>query len=270
MQIQMTEVQGKDMRLDDSDTAHHSVHTPSGPQGATSEPIRVVIAERHWLVRKGLVSVVEKIPMCGSVSEATTGAQTIDIVQRLRPHLLLVSLAIAEPDCTEVITRLRQMPDAPKILVLSQAGAEASAREALRAGCDGFIDKEHSGEALEEAMREVLAGRPYLDPRVSRRLLMSADDSAERTDALLNVLTKRERSVFIHIADGHTNRSAGEALHISAKTVEKHRALVMQKLKLRSAIDLRMLALDLGLIERPSYDTAAVRATLHRGVRASF
>lgn len=251
----MSEDQGTDMRLDDIEMTHKPFNTVAGLQRVASEPIRVVIAEPQWLVRKGLVAVVEKIDVCESIGEAATGDQAIEAVRRLRPTLLLLSLGIAEPGCTEVIKALRQMPDTPKILVLSQPRAEASAREALRAGCDGFIDKEQSGEALELAMHEVVAGRPFLDPQVSRRLLMNADEGADRGDALLDVLTKRERSVFIHIADGHTNRSAGEALHISAKTVEKHRALVMQKLKLRSALDLRMLALDLGLIERPTYDT---------------
>ncbi len=255
------------MRLDESEMTHQSFTSGATLHVEASDSIRIVIAEPQWLVRKGLVAVVEKIEACQSIGEAGTGTQAIEEVRRLRPTLLLLSLGIAEPSCTEVIKELRQMPDAPKILVLSQSRAEASAREALRAGCDGFIDKEQSGEALEQAMHEVLAGRPFLDPQVSRRLLMNADESADRGDALLDVLTKRERSVFIHIADGHTNRSAGEALHISAKTVEKHRALVMQKLKLRSALDLRMLALDLGLIERPSFDTGAHNAAGHRVAR---
>jgi DNA-binding NarL/FixJ family response regulator len=229
---------------------------------------RIVIAEAQWLVRKGLASVIEKIDMCEAIGEAATGAQTIDAVRQLRPTLVLLSLGIAHPSCTEVIKQLRLLPDAPKILVLSQPRAEASAREALRAGCDGFIDTERSGEALEQAMSEVIAGRPFLDPQVSRRLLMNADQGVDRGDAVLEVLTKRERSVFVHIADGHTNRSAGEALHISAKTVEKHRALVMQKLKLRSALDLRMLALDLGLVERPCYDGVAHPDAAQRGARA--
>jgi DNA-binding NarL/FixJ family response regulator len=105
------------------------------------------------------------------------------------------------------------------------------------------------------AIQEVIAGRPFLDPQVSRRLLLGHDDVQDRGHDALAILTQRERSVFVRIAEGHTNRSAGEALHISAKTVEKHRALVMQKLKLRSAVDLRLLAVDLGLIERPSHDS---------------
>lgn len=260
----MSEDQGTDMRLDDIEMTHQSFSAPVALQAEATAPTGIVIAEPQWLVRKGLVAVVEKIDACESIGEAATGAQAIEAVLRLHPTLLLLSLGIAEPGCTEVIKALRQMSDAPKILVLSQPCAEASAREALRAGCDGFIDKEQSGEALEQAMHEVLAGRPFLDPLVSRRLLMNADEGVDRGDSLLDVLTKRERSVFIHIAGGHTNRSAGEALHISAKTVEKHRALVMQKLKLRSALDLRMLALDLGLIERPTFDVGVHNAVGHR------
>lgn len=215
----------------------------------------VLVAEPHWLVRKGLVAVVEKIAGCRVVGEADTGDQALDGVQQWQPDLLLLSLGIAQPHATEVVLRLRERGATPRVLVLSQHRTEAAALDALRAGCDGFIDSERSGAALELAIREVAAGRLFLDPQVSRRLLLGADNTDPRGHDALSVLTQRERTVFAHIAAGHTNRSAGAALHISAKTVEKHRALVMQKLKLRSALDLRMLALDLGLIERPSYDS---------------
>ena len=216
-------------------------------------PHQVVVADPHWLVRKGLVAVVEDIASCEVVGEASTGEEALAAVQRLGPALVLLSLSISEPGCTEVIRQLRETVGSPRLLVLSQHRGEAGARDALRAGCDGFIDKEHGSEALELAIQEVLAGRPFLDPQVSRRLLLGEEEvQADRSPNALSVLTQRERSVFVRIAEGHTNRSAGEALHISAKTVEKHRALVMQKLKLRSAVDLRLLAVDLGLIERPS------------------
>jgi DNA-binding NarL/FixJ family response regulator len=259
------------MRLDHSPMPEPLFNLPAVRPAVTAETVRIVIAEPQWLVRKGLAAVVEGIDTCRTIGEAATGAQALEAVRTLRPSLLLLSLGIAGPDCTAVIKQLRLLPDAPKILVLSQPRAEASAREALRAGCDGFIDKEQSGEALELAIGEVIAGRPFLDPQVSRRLLMSEDAGSERGDAILDVLTKRERAVFIHIADGHTNRTAGQALHISAKTVEKHRALVMQKLKLRSALDLRMLALDLGLVERPNYDAggaAGLSGAGHAGARS--
>lgn len=228
-----------------------------GAAGSASRPHQVVIAEPQWLVRKGLLSVVDQIAACHVVGEAGTGAEALAAVAQLRPTLVLLSLSIADPGCTEVIKQLRERGGSPKVLVLSQHRAEAGARDALRAGCDGFIDKEHGGEALERAILEVLAGRPFLDAQVSRRLLLGHDDAPDRGHDALAVLTQRERAVFVRIAEGHTNRSAGEVLHISSKTVEKHRALVMQKLKLRSAVDLRLLAVDLGLIERPSHDGLA-------------
>lgn len=218
---------------------------------------RVVVAEPQWLARKGLVAVIGQFKSCIVIGEATTGTGAIAEVQQLQPSLLLLSLGITGPGCIEVVKRLLRKPGPPKVLVLSHHRAEASARDALRAGCDGFIDGEDSGEALEHAIQEVMAGRPFLDPQVSRRLLLEADAVARQADGVLAALTQRERAVFVHIAAGHTNRSAGAALNISAKTVEKHRALVMHKLKLGSAFDLRMLAVDLGLIGRASLDGQA-------------
>lgn len=244
------------MNLQETSTLNHQteIHAAMSAAATPSVARSVIVAEPQWLVRKGLIAVIDKIPACRVIGEAGTGLELLRAADSLRPTLVLLSLAITDPGCTEVIKQLRAGHDAPKVLVLSQHRAEAGARDALRAGCDGFIDKEHGGEALELAIQEVIAGRPFLDPQVSRRLLLGHDDVPDRGHDALAVLTQRERSVFVRIAEGHTNRSAGEALHISAKTVEKHRALVMQKLKLRSAVDLRLLAVDLGLIERPSHD----------------
>lgn len=213
----------------------------------------VLVAEPHWLVRQGLVAVIDRIDGCRVVGEAGTGAQALAVAHRLQPGLVLLSLDIAEPGCVDVVTQLRQRSAAPKVLVLSQPDAEASARDALRAGCDGFIDMQQCGESLAQAVHEVLAGRPFFDPQLARRLLLGVDEPAAGSHDVLAVLTQRERAVFVHIAAGHTNRSAGTALHISEKTVEKHRALVMQKLALRSAVELRMLAGELRTRERQTH-----------------
>ena len=229
--------------------------TSLGAPTCQGEPARtdvqnVLVAEPHWLVRQGLVAVIDKIDGCRVVAEAGTGAQALAAAQQLQPGLVLLGLGIAEPGCVDVVTNLRQHGAAPKVLVLSQPDAEASARDALRAGCDGFIDMQQGGESLAQAIHEVLAGRPFFDPQLARRLLLGVDEPAAGSHDVLAVLTQRERAVFVHIAAGHTNRSAGAALHISEKTVEKHRALVMQKLALRSAVELRMLAGDLRSRER--------------------
>lgn len=230
-------------------------HDPSSGKDCDMAPAPqgIVIADTQWLVRIGLASVIDKISGCQVAGMAGSGAEAIRAVQMLQPSLLLLSVGIAGPGCMEVIRSVREMAPSLKVLVLSQPGSELDARAALRAGCHGFIDRDHNGETLERAIREVIAGRTFLDPEVSRRLLLATEEPAAAPTELAT-LTQRERAVFIHIASGHTNRSAGKALHISPKTVEKHRALVMRKLKLRSAVDLRFLAVDLGLIARPSQE----------------
>lgn len=234
------------------DRADLGASTCPGDPGLTGVR-HVLVAEPHWLVRQGLVAVLDKIDGCRVVGEAGTGAQALAAAHQLQPNLVLLSLGITEPGCVDVVTQLRQRGAAPKVLVLSQPDAEASARDALRAGCDGFIDMQHGGESLAQAIHEVLAGRPFFDPQLARRLLLGVDESAAGGHDVLAVLTQRERAVFVHIAAGHTNRSAGAALHISEKTVEKHRALVMQKLGLHSAVELRMLAGELRSREREAH-----------------
>ena len=111
---------------------------------------------------------------------------------------------------------------------------------------------------LGRAIAEVLAGRTYADPEISRRLLLTPEsDGHDRAEAALRALSPRERAVFRLIAQGHTNRSAGERPNLSHKTVEKHRATAMSKLRLKTAVDLRLLAVELGIVQR---DTPAAPA----------
>lgn len=240
------------------DTQRSLEQTAGKDRDFAPAPQGIVVADTQWLVRIGLASVIDKIAGCQVAGMADSGAEAIRLAQTLKPSLLLLGVGISAPGCMDVIRSVRESVPSLKVLVLSQPGAELDARAALRAGCNGFIDRDHNGETLERAIREVIAGGTFLDPEVSRKLLLATEEPAAAPTELAT-LTQRERAVFIHIASGHTNRSAGKALHISPKTVEKHRALVMRKLNLRSAVDLRFLAVDLGLIARPTHDQAQAR-----------
>jgi DNA-binding NarL/FixJ family response regulator len=137
--------------------------------------------------------------------------------------------------------------------MLTAFKTEDYVREALRAGADGYVLKDATLDELLMALRSVARGKNYLSPDVSAHVVNSFlhPQTNGAKWSRLESLTRRERSILQLIAEGRTNRSAAEFLSLSPKTVEKHRANLMQKLGLRSAVELTLVALELGLIERP-------------------
>jgi DNA-binding NarL/FixJ family response regulator len=207
---------------------------------------RVLVAESHWLVRRGLCATLQQVDGFELVGEAANLAQVLALAHDLAPELVLVDMDLAGGGGVAALRALKGQHSALKVLLLSEQGNESTARDALRAGCDGFARKDHCESELLEALGCVQRGVIYIDAELSRQLVMAdyrrePDDDAQP----LARLTQRERDVFRLIASGHTNRSAGEQMQLSAKTVEKYRATVMRKLGLRNALELQLKARDL-------------------------
>ncbi|MBS0437233.1 MAG: response regulator transcription factor [Proteobacteria bacterium] len=213
----------------------------------------VIVADAHLFTCKGIAALVGELGPHQVVATAHDGRHTAQLAQELQPDLLVISADLDGIACLDAIATIKRRRPTQKVLVLCEAETAGSARETLRLGCEGFLRKNTSREELARAVAEVLAGRRYADPDISRRLLLAAEgDGHDRAEAALHALSQRERAVFRLIALGHTNRSAGEALHLSHKTVEKHRATAMRKLRLKTAVDLRLLAVELGIVRRDS------------------
>lgn len=212
----------------------------------------LLIAEPHLLMRKGLAALCGELGPYTVADAVGNGQDAVRRTHELAPSLLVVAADIAEPGLDGVVSAVKRRRAAQRILVVADDEDVGSARDALRAGCEGFVRKQSGPQQFAAALAEVLAGRSYVDHEVARRMLLDDPQSADPAEAALAPLSRRERSVFQLIAQGHTNRTAGDTLKISPKTVEKHRALVMQKLKLRSALDLRLLAMELRVVDRPA------------------
>jgi DNA-binding NarL/FixJ family response regulator len=139
------------------------------------------------------------------------------------------------------------------VVLLTSQRAEDYVRAALKAGIDGYVLKDASLEELQMALHSVAGGKKYLSPDVSGSLVESflhPETVNEKQQG--DILTNRERGVLQLIAEGRTNKSAADILCVSAKTVEKYRSNLMQKLGLRNATELAMAAMALGLVERPA------------------
>lgn len=213
---------------------------------------RIVIAEDHTIMREGLKALLSTEPTFEIVGDARDGRETVDLVRRLEPDLLLLDLSMPLLHGLEAIKEIRRGAHGTRILVLTVHKDEEFILAAFKAGADGYILKEASHAELEMALESVLAGKRYISPAISH-LVLDAYLEAARTlkkESSWETLTGREREILKLIAEGHTNKQISDMLCISVRTVETHRANLMKKLDVHSVAALTALAVERGLISR--------------------
>jgi len=209
----------------------------------------IVLADDHQLVRQGFRALLEAQPDLSVVGEASDGREAIDLVERLKPHVLIVDLRMPGLNGLEVTRRVSQRVPRTRIIILSMHANEAYVLEALRYGADAYVLKDSSAAELVRAVREVIAERYYLSPPLSQRAIEAYLQKAESaTSDPYDTLTSREREVFQLAAEGNNNAEIAARLSISPRTAEAHRASIMRKLGLHTQADLIRYALRRGII----------------------
>jgi DNA-binding NarL/FixJ family response regulator len=214
---------------------------------------RILIVEDHALLRHGLRALLTLQAEYRVVGEAVDGREAVLKAMDLQPDLIVMDLSLPGMSGVDATAQIRRRLPQQRVLALSEYDNEIHASEALRAGCAGYVMKHASPDELLLAVRTVLVGRRFISPEMTNLLLngmLHPGQSARETNRW-DSLSERERSIFKLIAEGGTNRSAAMALNLSTKTVEKHRANMMRKLHLSSAVELALLAVDMGLVTRP-------------------
>jgi DNA-binding NarL/FixJ family response regulator len=216
--------------------------------------IRLLLLDENALFRKGLSALLSLQPDISIAGEVGHGREAEQLSVRLEPDVLLMDLCMAGTGGLGIAEQVKRRLPRIKVVILTASRTEENVRAALRLGIDGYVLKDASVEELLIAIRSVEKGKKYLSPDVSGHLVESFlhPETANGRASQLDVLTNRERGVLQLIAEGRTNRSAAEFLCVSPKTVEKHRASLMQKLGLRNATEMTLAAIELGLISRPS------------------
>jgi two-component system, NarL family, response regulator NreC len=206
------------------------------------KPIRVIIADDHSIVRRGLRELLEAEGDFEVVAEAGDIADTKRYLRGHRPDVLILDLNMPDGSSLEAIPAMRgDCPDT-RIVVLTMQNEPAYARRALSAGALGYVLKDAADAELVEAVRRASAGDSYLNPRLGARL---AAEPSGPPDGL----TERELDVLRMIALGHTNAEVADRLYLSVRTVETHRAHIQQKLSLGSRSELVRYALAHGLVD---------------------
>ena len=209
------------------------------------EPIRVLIADDHALVRGGIRALVEKIEGILVVGEAGKGSEALELVHELKPNLMLLDLTMPDGGGFEVLEHVKK--DFPEMLVIVLTVHEAGeyAIRALREGAAGFLPKSAASTELEQAIQTVLDGEIYISPEMLKKTVIKGTTKRE----LLDTLSPRQREVLRLIAEGRTTKQIAAELGISVKTVETHRAQLMERLNIRDVAGLVRYAILVGLID---------------------
>jgi DNA-binding NarL/FixJ family response regulator len=210
----------------------------------------VVIAEDSTILREGLRSLLSEGSDFEVVGEAKDGLEALRCVRNAKPDLILLDLAMPKVGGLGVIGEIKREAPDTKILALTVHEAEEYVLESFKAGADGYCLKDSSHTELLAAMNHVLSGKPYISPGISDKVLEGYLEGRRtlKSRSSWETLTARERQVLKMIGEGYKNKEIAECLSISVKTVEKHRANIMNKLDLHSASALTAYGIDKGLV----------------------
>ena len=210
--------------------------------GSTRAPIRIVIADDHAIVRRGLRQLLEGEQGFEVVAEAEDVESARRYLRGHQPEVLVLDLNMPGEPSLEAIPKLRTEFPGTQIVVLTMNNEAAYARTALGAGVLGYVLKESADAELVEAVRAAVAGQRYLNPRLGAKV------AAEPPPGLPDGLSQRELEILRLIALGHTNTQVADELFLSVRTVETHRAHIQQKLGLTDRSELVRYAIDKGLV----------------------
>lgn len=213
--------------------------------------LKVVLAEDHGLVRAGLGALLEKLDDITVVGEASDGREALRLVKEHLPHILLMDVGMPNLNGIEATRQVVKDFPSVRVLILSMHANEAYVLQALRAGASGYMLKDGATSELEFAIRAVSQGETYLSPAVSKQVvrnLLQGETGADHTDPL-QLLTPRQREVLQLIAEGQNTKQIAHSLGTSVKTVETHRAHIMERLEIHDIVGLTRFAIRTGVVQ---------------------
>jgi DNA-binding NarL/FixJ family response regulator len=211
-------------------------------------PIRVLLVEDHELVRAGIRALLHSVPEVQVVAETGNGREALRLVEAHRPDVVLMDIAIPGLNGLQAAAEVVKQFPGVRVIMLSMHANEEYVWQALRAGASGYLLKNSSTSELELAVKAVARGEAYLSPPVSKQLVDDFMRRARGEPSSFELLTPRQREILRLIAQGETTQRIAQELNISAKTVEAHRAQLMQRLEIFDTAGLVRYAIRTGLI----------------------
>ncbi len=211
----------------------------SGTPENSEHPIRVLVVDDHFVVRFGLVSLVNTEPDLTVVGEADDGDQAIALFEKLQPDLVLMDLRMPGKSGPEATAQIRRMSERARILMLSAFDGDEEIHTALEAGAHGYVLKSATGDELIPAIRAVAAGRRWIPHNVATRL---------KSRNLFEELTPREVAVLTEVAKGLSNKELADALGITEHTAKDHLKSILAKLRVADRTQAVTLAIQRGIL----------------------
>jgi DNA-binding NarL/FixJ family response regulator len=209
---------------------------------------RVILADDHHLVRAGIRSILEGVPGVEVVAEASDGPEALRLTAERAPDIVLLDIALPGMNGLDAAARLVRDHPKVKVVILSMHSNEEYVGQALRVGAAGYLLKDSTVPELELAIAAVKRGETYLSPAVSRHVIEGYVRQAG-ADGPLDALTPRQREVLRMIAEGRPTRDMAKTLGVSVKTVETHRAHLMERLEIHDVAGLVRYAIRTGLVK---------------------
>ena len=214
-------------------------------------PVRVLLADDHILVRAGLRKLLESLPNIEVVGEASDGLALLELAARMQPQLILMDIAMPGLNGLEATGRITKSWPDMRVLILSMHQNSEYIRQALRQGAVAYLLKDSAPMELELAIKAVLNGETYLSPAVSKGVVSDYVQRLRNEEQPIDVLTPRQREVLQLIAEGQSTKDIARRLDLSVKTVETHRTQLMKQLDIHEVTGLVRYALRAGLVTSP-------------------
>ena len=205
-------------------------------------PFSALLADDHTLVRAGIRALLEAIDGARIVAEADNGRDAVTLAKAHRPDVAILDISMRELNGIDAAAQIRAELPATRVLMLSMHTTEDFVRRALKAGVSGYLVKDSAPLELTMAIEAVLRGEVYLSPRVSREVLASLVDGRPSATDSVEALSPRQREILQLIAEGKSTKEIAFVLELSVKTVETHRAALMDRLGIRDVAGLVLYA----------------------------
>lgn len=218
--------------------------------------IRILVTDDHSIVREGLKQLLNSQPDMEVIGEAGDGAQALEMIKSLRPDVVLLDITMPNITGLEVVNLLHDTVPRPRIVIFSMHGKESCAREILASGALGYVLKASPSSDIIKAVQAVHRGEYFLSSKLKTEVIhkyVKGRGSSPSTSGY-DLLTEREQQVFRLVAQGHSTSRIADLLFISPKTVEKHRASIMNKLGIHDRFDLLKYAIKVGVVDPELWD----------------
>ena len=217
----------------------------------SKEPIRVILADDHPIVRAGIRAELERLPSVQILAEASDGREALELAQKHRPNIIFMDISMRGLNGLEATARITKESPGVRVVILSMHQSEEYFWQALKAGASGYLLKKAATAELPTALERVMGGEIYLAREISNRLVKKLPlHQIAHHKSPLEKLTERQREILQLIAEGQTTKAIALILKVSPKTVEYHRAKLMERLEIFDIPGLVRFALQTGLISQ--------------------